>query len=80
MTKYKQKRSVSNCYSKIYQCCFRAVHLYCSEIWEFTVADELRLHRVGWVMIRIVCGVRMIDWASSNVLRERVVGVVVNLK
>ena len=29
---------------KIYQCCVRPVLLYCCEIWELAVVDEVRLH------------------------------------
>ena len=62
--------------SKIYKCCVRPVLLYCYEAWEFTVADEARLHRVESRMIRMMCGVRLVDRVSTDVLLDRVVVVV----
>ena len=59
--------------SKIYKCCVRPVLLYCYEAWEFTVADEARLHRVESRMIRMMCGVRLVDRVSTDVLLDRVV-------
>ena len=61
---------------KIYQCCVRTVLLYCCETWELTVADEMRLRGVERRMIRMMCGVRLVDRVSTDVLRDRV-GVVV---
>ena len=57
---------------KIYQCCVRPVFLYCCETWELTVADEARLHVVERSMIRIMCGVRLVDRVSTDVLCDRV--------
>ena len=57
---------------KIYQCCFRPVLLYCCETWEFTVADEMRLRWVERCMIRMMCGVKLVDRVSTDVLRDRV--------
>ena len=64
---------------KIYQCCVRPVLLYCCETWELTVADEMRLRGVERRMIRMMCGVRLVDRVSTDVLRDRV-GVVVTTK
>ena len=64
---------------KIYQCCVRPVLLYCCETWELTVADEMRLRGVEHRMIRMICGVRLVDRVSTDVLRDRV-GVVVTIK
>ena len=64
---------------KIYRCCVRPVLLYCCEKWELTVADEIRLHGVEHRMIRMMCGVRLVDRVSTDVLRDRV-GVVVTIK
>ena len=60
----------------IYQCCVRPVLLHCCETWELTVADEVRLRGVERRMIRIICGVRLVDRVTTDVLRDRV-GVVV---
>ena len=57
---------------KIYQCCFRPVLLYCCETWEFTVADEMSLRWVERRMIRMMCGVRLVDRVSTDALRDRV--------
>ena len=64
---------------KIYQCCVRPVLLYCCETWELTVADETRLRGVERRMIRMMCGVRLVDRVSTDVLRYRV-GVVVTIE
>ena len=64
---------------KIYQCCVRPVLLYCCETWELTFADEARLHGVGHQMIRMICGVRLVDRVSTDVLCDRV-GVVVKIE
>ena len=64
---------------KIYQCCVRPVLLYCCETWELTVADEMRLRGVEHCMIRMMCGVRLVDRVSPDVLRDKV-GVVVTIK
>lgn len=47
------------------------VLLYCSQTWELTVADELRLRGVERRTIRAMCGVRLVDKVSSYVHRER---------
>ena len=57
---------------KIYQCCVRPVLLYYGETWELTVADEARLHGVKHRMISMMCGVRLVDRVSTDVLRDRV--------
>ena len=64
---------------KIYQCCVRPVLLYCFEKWELTVADEMRLRGVERRMIRMICGVRLVDRMSTDVLRD-MVGVVVTIE
>ena len=63
---------------KIYQCCVRPVLLYC-ETWELTVAGEVWLRGVEPRMIRMMCGVRLVDRVSTDVLRDRV-GVVVKIE
>ena len=64
---------------KIYQCCVRTVLLYCCETWELTVADKMRLRGVERRKIRMMCGVRLVDRVSTDVLRDRV-GVVVTIE
>ena len=66
-------------HGKIYQSCVRVVLLYYSETWELTVTDELRLCRVEQGMIRAICGVKLVDSVSSDVLIERV-GFVVKMR
>ena len=61
---------------KIYQCCVRPVLLYCCETWELTVADEMRLRGVEYRMIKMMCGVRLFDRVSTDVLQDRVGAVV----
>ena len=63
---------------KIYQCCVKPVLLYYCETWERTVADEARLRGVKRRMIRMMCGVRLVD-RGSTVFRDRV-GVVVKIE
>ena len=48
---------------KIYQCCIRPVLLHCCEMWKLTFADEAQ-----WM----ICGVRLVDRVSTNVLHDRV--------
>ena len=64
---------------EIYQCCVRQAFLYCCETWELTVADEARLHEVECHMIGIMCGVRLVDRVSTDVLCDTV-GVVVKIE
>ena len=59
-------------WGKIYQCCVRPILLYCCETWELTVADEARLHMVRCCMIRMMCGVRLVDMLSTDVLHDMV--------
>ena len=47
-------------------------------MWELTVADEVRLQGVEHRMIRIICGVRLVDRVLTDVLHDRV-GVVVKI-
>ena len=63
---------------KIYHC-VRPVLLYCCKTWELTVADEMRLCGVERRMIRMMCGVRLVDRVSTDVLWDKV-GVVVTIK
>ena len=63
----------------IYQCCIRPILLHCCELWELTVVDEAKLHGVEHCMIRMMCGVGLVDRALTNVLRDRV-GVVVKIE
>ena len=51
---------------------------YC-ETWELTVADEMSLRGVERRMIRMMCGVRLIDRVSTDALRDRV-GIVVTIE
>ena len=56
---------------KIYQCCVRPVLLYCCEARELTVVDEAQLRGVEHRMIRM-CGMRLVDRVSTDVLHDRV--------
>ena len=62
---------------EIDQCCVTPVLPYCCETWELTVADETRLRGVERCMIRMMCGVRLVDRVLTDVLQDRV-GIVVN--
>ena len=64
----------------IYQCCVRPVLLgYCKK-WEFIgAADETRLRGVECRMIRMMCGMRLVDRVPTDVLQDRV-GVVVKIE
>ena len=64
---------------KIYQCCVTPVLLYCCEMWELTVVDEMRLRGVEHRMIKMMCGMRLVDRVLTDVLRDKV-GVVVTIK
>ena len=57
---------------------FRPILLYCCETWGLTVADEARLRGVERRMIRM-CGVRLVDRVSNDVLRDRL-GIVVKIE
>ena len=63
----------------IYQCCVRPVFLYCCEMWDLTVVGEARLCGLEHHMIRMMCGVKLVDRVSTGVLRDRV-GVVVKIE
>ena len=52
---------------------------YCCKTWELTIANEARLHVVEHHMIRMMCGVRLVDRVSTHVLHDRV-GVVVKIE
>ena len=45
-------------------------------MWGLTIADEARLRGVERRMIRMNCGVRLVDRVSNDVLRDRVCVVV----
>ena len=61
---------------KIYPCSVRPVLLYCSKMCGLTVADEERLRVMECHMIRIMCGERLVDRVSTDVLWYRVGGIV----
>ena len=46
--------------------------VYCCETWELTIADEVRLHAMEHRMIRIICGVRLVDRMSTDILWNKV--------
>ena len=56
----------------IYQCCVRSVLLYCCETWELTVVDEASLRGVERRMINMMCGVRLVNRVSTDVLQDKV--------
>ena len=64
---------------KIYQCCVRPLFLYCCETWELTVVNKAKLHGVERRMIRMMCGMRLVDRVSTGVFQDRV-GVVVKIR
>ena len=64
---------------RIYQCCVRPVLLGCCKKWEFTGVDETRLRGVECRMIRMMCGMRLVDRVPTDVLQDRV-GVVVEIE
>ena len=51
----------------------------CCKMWELTVADEVKLHGVECHIIRMICGLRVVDRVLNDVLRDRV-GVVVKIE
>ena len=63
---------------KIYHC-VRPALMHCCETWELTVADEAKLRGVERRMTRMMCGVRLVDRVSTDVLRAKV-GVVVKIE
>ena len=74
----KQYLSLKQC-GKIYQCCVRPALLYCCETWELTYANEARLCEMEHQMIRVICGVRLVDRFSTDVFWDRV-GVTVKME
>ena len=55
------------------------VVLYCCETWELIAADEAQLHQVEHQLMTI-CGVKLVDRLSTDVLRDKGGGgVLVNL-
>ena len=63
---------------KIYKCCVRPLLLCCYETWQLTVANQARLLVVDRRMIKRMCGVRLVERLSTEVLQDRV-GVVVKI-
>ena len=63
---------------KIYKCCVRPLLLCCCETWQLTVANQARLFVVDRRMIKMMCGVRLVERLSTDVLQDRV-GVVVKI-
>ena len=57
---------------RIYRYCVWPVLLYCSETWELTAAEEVRLQNVERRMIRMMCGSKLVDEVSSIELQQRV--------
>ena len=57
---------------KIYQCYVRPVLLYCCETWECTVEDEMRLRGLEHCIIRMMCGVRLVDSMSTDAFHDSV--------
>ena len=55
---------------KIYRYCVRPVLLYCCETSELAVAGEARLRGVECRIIRMMCGMRIVDRVSTDVLRD----------
>ena len=64
---------------KMYQCCVGPVLLCFCGTWGFTVADKARLSVVECGMIRMMCGMILVDRVSTDVLRDRM-GVVVKIE
>ena len=48
-------------WGKIYQCYVRCVLLHCCEMQALTVVDEAKLCGVERFMIRMMCGVILVD-------------------
>ena len=48
-------------------------------MWELTVGDGGRLHQVECNMTRMLCGVRLLDRVSTDVVHDRV-GVVLKIR
>ena len=66
-------------WGEIYQCFVRPVLLYYCETRELAVADEARWHGMELRMIRMMCGVRLVNRVSTDDLRDTV-GVVVKIE
>ena len=64
---------------KTYQCCVRPILLYYCKTGEPTVAEEERLRGVERCIIRMMCGVRLVDRVSPDVLQD-MLGVVVKIE
>ena len=52
--------------------------MFC-ETCELTVLDEAKLYEVGYCMIRMMCGMLLVDRVPNDVPRDRV-GVVLKIK
>ena len=57
---------------KIYQYCGRPVLLCCCETWKLTFVNEVRLHGVEHHIIRMVCGVKLVDKVLTDIICDRV--------
>ncbi len=56
---------------KIYRSCVQSVLVYGSETWSIKGEDERRLERTERAMVRKMCGVKLAERISSEVLRGR---------
>ena len=64
---------------RIYQRCVKPVLLHYCKTWEFTGADETRLRGVECRVIRMMCGMRLVQRVPTDVLQDSV-GVVVKIE
>ena len=53
--------------------------LCCCKTWKLTVGDEAKLRGLERHMVRLMCGVRLVDRVSIDILHDRV-GVVVKIE
>ena len=67
----KQRLSLKQ-WGKIYHCSVRPVLLYYCEIWQLTGAGEACLHGVECLMIRMMCGVKLVNRVLTDALCDRV--------
>jgi hypothetical protein len=56
---------------KIYRSCVQSVLVYGSETWSIKREDERRLERTERAMVRKMCGVKLAERISSEILRGR---------
>ena len=50
----------------------QGLSLYCCETWKLTVVDEASLRGVERRMISMMCGVRLVNRVSTDVLQDKV--------